>query len=71
MRSSDDEEPQGPVIRDRRRIDPVTGQVRKPVQDSPQRGGGQARTGRHSPAGVPGKTAMTLLAVSKAVSRFA
>jgi len=47
-----DEERQGPVIRDRRRIDPVTGQVRDPGEPGPQRGpgpgGGQQRPGRHS-----------------------
>jgi molecular chaperone GrpE len=47
-----DEERQGPVIRDRRRIDPVTGQVRDPGEAGPQRGpapaGGQQRPGRHS-----------------------
>jgi molecular chaperone GrpE len=62
MRSSD-EESQGPVIRDRRRIDPVTGQVRDggaqagQGQASPQRGPAQARPGRHSvsrPGGAPG-----------------
>jgi molecular chaperone GrpE len=56
-----DEERQGPVIRDRRRIDPVTGQVRDSGQPGPQqRGpgqpGGQSRPGRHSvsqPGGPP------------------
>jgi len=47
-----DEESQGPVIRDRRRIDPVTGQVRDPGEPGPRRGPGQAgtqpRPGRHS-----------------------
>jgi len=47
-----DEESQGPVIRDRRRIDPATGQVRDPGEPGPQRGPGQAgtqpRPGRHS-----------------------
>jgi molecular chaperone GrpE len=47
-----EEERQGPVIRDRRRIDPVTGQVRNPGEPGPQRGpgpgGGQQRPGRHS-----------------------
>jgi len=57
MRSSDEEEGQGPVIRDRRRIDPLTGQVREPGQDSPQRGPGQAGTGRHSSAGAHGAPA--------------
>jgi molecular chaperone GrpE len=68
MRFGEDDT-QGPVIRDRRRIDPVTGQVRDaerpddPVQaGSPQRGGpAQARPGRHAvskpgggyPAGGP------------------
>jgi molecular chaperone GrpE len=69
MRSSD-EERQGPVIRDRRRIDPQTGQVRdqgRPgSQDrgrdrgvtppgQPQRGPGQPRPGKHS-ASTPGGT---------------
>jgi molecular chaperone GrpE len=47
-----DEESQGPVIRDRRRIDPATGQVRGPGEPSPPRGpaeaGPQPRPGRHS-----------------------
>jgi molecular chaperone GrpE len=47
-----EEERQGPVIRDRRRIDPVTGQVRSPGEPGPQRGpapgAGQQRPGRHS-----------------------
>ncbi len=53
MRSSD-EESQGPVIRDRRRIDPVTGQVRDGGRQSgqgqagPQRGPAQPRPGRHA-----------------------
>jgi len=55
MRSSE-EESTGPVIRDRRRIDPATGQVRDTGQsgsprgaDSPLLGGpGQARPGKHS-----------------------
>jgi molecular chaperone GrpE len=62
MRSSD-EDSQGPVIRDRRRIDPVTGQVRdagRPSgqgQGGPQRGPAQPRPGRHAvsrPGGGPG-----------------
>jgi molecular chaperone GrpE len=62
MRSSD-EERQGPVIRDRRRIDPVTGQVRNvggqadQGQAGPEHGPAQARPGRHSvsrPGGAPG-----------------
>jgi molecular chaperone GrpE len=53
MRSSD-EERQGPVIRDRRRIDPVTGQVRNAGgqadqgQGGSQHGPAQPRPGRHS-----------------------
>src|SRR5258708_5648149 len=54
MRSGE-EDSQGPVIRDRRRIDPVTGQVRDagrqagPGQASPpQRGQAQAKPGRHA-----------------------
>ena len=57
-----EEERQGPIIRDRRRIDPVTGQVRKTAESGPQRGpapaggqgpggqapgGGQPRSGKH------------------------
>jgi molecular chaperone GrpE len=52
---SDEQDSQGPVIRDRRRIDPVTGQVRDterregPGQaGQPQRGPGQPRPGRHA-----------------------
>ena len=54
--SAREEESQGPVIRDRRRIDPVTGQVREPAQSAaagqPVRGA-QARPGKHS-ASKPG-----------------
>ncbi|HXL16866.1 MAG TPA: nucleotide exchange factor GrpE [Streptosporangiaceae bacterium] len=50
--SASEEESRGPVIRDRRRIDPVTGQVRQPAQASgtgqAPRGPGQARPGKHS-----------------------
>jgi len=52
---SDEQDSQGPVIRDRRRIDPVTGQVRDAERQggpgqagSPQRGPGQQRPGRHA-----------------------
>ena len=51
---SPDEESQGPVIRDRRRIDPVTGQVRDGDRQSgqgqggPQRGPAQPRPGKHA-----------------------
>ena len=46
---SPEEESTGPVIRDRRRIDPVTGQVRDPGQSgTPLRLPGQAWPGRHS-----------------------
>jgi molecular chaperone GrpE len=54
-----DEESQGPVVRDRRRIDPVTGQVRDTGEAGPNRGpapGGPARPGKHSvarPGGSP------------------
>jgi molecular chaperone GrpE len=62
--SASEEESKGPVIRDRRRIDPVTGQVRQPPSASPaggqssgagqaSRGPGQARPGKHS-ASKPG-----------------
>jgi molecular chaperone GrpE len=54
MRFSE-EDSQGPVIRDRRRIDPVTGQVRDAGSQggqgqagSPQRGPAQTRPGRHA-----------------------
>jgi len=52
-----EEQSQGPVIRDRRRIDPVTGQIREPAQSASEgqqaRGTGQARPGKHS-ASKPG-----------------
>jgi molecular chaperone GrpE len=54
-----EEESQGPVVRDRRRIDPATGQVRNTGEAGPVRGptpGGQPRPGRHSvsqPGGAP------------------
>ena len=58
--SSPEETSSGPVIRDLRRIDPRTGQVRNPGADAPAtaaRGSGKpARPGRHSvskPAGDP------------------
>jgi molecular chaperone GrpE len=53
MRSSD-EDSQGPVIHDRRRVDPVTGQVResgRPADQAhgqPQGGPAQPRPGRHA-----------------------
>ena len=60
MKSSD-EDHQGPVIRDRRRIDPVTGQVRDTGQGgSAKPGPGPARPGKHSvsrPGGIPGAAA--------------
>jgi molecular chaperone GrpE len=53
MKPSDDEH-QGPVIRDRRRIDPQTGQVRDvPGQGQPERRG----PGRHSATARPGAPA--------------
>src|SRR6476620_10005224 len=42
--TSPEEEANGPVIRDRRRIDPETGQVR----DAGRPGGAEPRTGRHA-----------------------
>ena len=65
---SDEEGSQGPVIRDRRRIDPATGQVRDAARQGdqgqagpPQRGPAQPRPGRHAVSkpgggsgGVPG-----------------
>jgi molecular chaperone GrpE len=64
-----DEESQGPVVHDRRRIDPATGQVRNlgeaRSQQGPAASGGPSRPGRHSVArpgghgsqGVPGGAA--------------
>jgi molecular chaperone GrpE len=56
-----DEESQGPVIRDRRRIDPATGQVRDAGEPGPRRGpaqaGPQPRPGRHSVSRPGGMTA--------------
>ena len=57
--SASEEQSQGPVIRDRRRIDPVTGQPRESAKSSAAqagsgsaeqapRGGTQARPGRHA-----------------------
>ena len=50
--SASEEESRGPVIRDRRRIDPVTGQVRQPAQSAgtgqAPRGPSQARPGKHA-----------------------
>jgi len=63
--SASEEESQGPIIRDRRRIDPVTGQPRQTAQSAgagagqssgagpASRGPGQARPGKHS-ASKPG-----------------
>jgi molecular chaperone GrpE len=53
-----EEEPKGPVIRDRRRIDPDTGQVRDSGQAGPaQRGPGQPRPGKHAVSKPGGKSA--------------
>jgi molecular chaperone GrpE len=56
-----EEESRGPVIRDRRRIDPVTGQVREPSESGPQRGpapgGGQQGPGKHSASRPSGTSA--------------
>jgi molecular chaperone GrpE len=50
--SASDQDSQGPVIRDRRRIDPVTGQPRQPESGADQaasaRAAGQQRPGKHS-----------------------
>ncbi|HEX5190937.1 MAG TPA: nucleotide exchange factor GrpE [Streptosporangiaceae bacterium] len=61
--SASEEESQGPIIRDRRRIDPVTGQPRQQAASAgagqasgagqSSRGPGQARPGKHS-ASKPG-----------------
>jgi molecular chaperone GrpE len=73
MSASEEEEGKGPVIRDRRRIDPVTGKVRDQGQssgasasagespaDQAARGTGQSRPGKHSaskPGGAAGPAA--------------
>jgi molecular chaperone GrpE len=61
--SASEEESRGPVIRDRRRIDPVTGRVRQTAQKAESsgagqgsRGPGQARPGKHA-VSKPGKPA--------------
>jgi molecular chaperone GrpE len=56
--SASEQESQGPVIRDRRRIDPVTGEPRQPAESAgqadtapagqAQRGSGQSRPGKHA-----------------------
>jgi len=51
--SPKEDQGQGPVIRDRRRVDPVTGQVRDPAEPGPQQrgpggAGSQPRPGKHS-----------------------
>lgn len=51
MSASEEEQSKGPVIKDRRRIDPVTGQPRQPSQ------GGQASRGTTQPR--PGKHAVS------------
>src|SRR5690348_7640898 len=56
--SASEEESQGPIIRDRRRIDPVTGQPRQPQSAAAgggqsSRGAGPGRPGKHS-ASKPG-----------------
>src|SRR6185437_9611116 len=55
--SASEQDSQGPVIKDRRRIDPVTGQVRQPDSSGDQaastRAAGQQRPGKHS-ASKPG-----------------
>ncbi len=54
-------ESQGPVVRDRRRIDPATGQVRNPGEAGPPRGPAPSasppRPGRHSVARPAGQGA--------------
>ena len=53
--SDSEEQSQGPVIRDRRRIDPITGQSREPAASATSaqagpavRGAGQSRPGKHA-----------------------
>src|SRR5215469_8755928 len=55
--SASEEQSQGPVIKDRRRIDPVTGQPRAAEAGQSPRSGGQPRPGKHavSKPGSPGK----------------
>ena len=63
---SSEETNQGPVIRDRRRIDPTTGQVREPDHaaagqpDAGQQGGGQARPAASQEPGADDATASQL-----------
>src|SRR5215475_6627883 len=56
--AASEEESRGPVIRDRRRIDPVTGQVRATAQQAQSSGAGQASRG-------PGQTRPGKHAASK------
>ncbi len=48
MTSRDDTDAR-PVIRDRRRIDPVTGKVREPAHDGPEQAAAAREKGRHVP----------------------
>ncbi|MGN6677969.1 MAG: nucleotide exchange factor GrpE [Streptosporangiaceae bacterium] len=53
--SASEEESQGPIIRDRRRIDPVTGQVRQPGQSANAAGGDSSGTGQAQRGPGPGR----------------
>jgi molecular chaperone GrpE len=72
-----EEESQGPVVRDRRRIDPATGQVRDTGEAGPRSGsaqGGQPRAGRHSvsqPGGAPANGTGQDAAAAKLAERTA
>src|SRR5215469_7420203 len=83
--SASEQEGQGPVIKDRRRIDPVTGQPRRPAE-SPEdigqaeasdgsagqtpRGTGQPRPGRHA-ASKPGSLRQEAAGADKATTESA
>src|SRR5262245_53848165 len=64
--SGSEEESRGPVIRDRRRIDPVTGQVRATAQPAQPAGGGAGRSaGPGQASRGPGQTRPGKHAASK------
>ncbi len=66
------EEPQGPVVRDRRRLDPQTGKVRQAYADSPAPQPGSsadvpgAGSAAHGPAGTAGPAAESAESVAAA-----
>lgn len=80
--AASEEESRGPIIRDRRRIDPVTGQVRRPAQSADadsgeasgaghvSRGPGQSKPGKHS-ASKPGTSRTEAAGDGRAVGQAA